>query len=145
MAFQKFVILKKSYMIYLISLLGFFIFSACDLLNPRQFEIISWYPGEGFHEPANIQSVSMEFSNKPDIVSVEHAFSFTENGAKFNGKFKWENNFLIFYPYAKFEENSDYILTVNTDAQDKNGISLEKNLPGCLLHGEQKHVHVLSR
>jgi hypothetical protein len=98
---------------------------SCDLLRGGSFEVIAWSPGPGFHGE-DIFEVSLTFSLDPDRVSVERSFSLTENTSPVTGLFIWEGSKLIFRPHSPLEKNADYLMTLKTDAQDRKGLSLER-------------------
>lgn len=115
--------MKKSFAVFTAL---FFIFASCDILRNSPYEVTAWTPGEGFHQdPRNI-SVSLLFSHSSDRIKTEQAFSLTENGRSVKGSFSWDDRRLFFIPHAPLEQNRDYLISLGTGAQDKQGLSLEK-------------------
>jgi len=108
-----------------LGLLFFVPVMSCDLLRDASFEVIAWSPGPGFHDE-DISELSLIFSLDPDRVSVERSFSLSENGSTVNGLFIWEGSKLIFRPHTPLGKNADYLITLKTDAQDRKGLSLER-------------------
>jgi hypothetical protein len=98
---------------------------SCDLLRNGMFEVVSWSPGGGFHNPHSIM-ISLSFSLEPERLNVERAFSLTENGKSVSGRFAWDSSTLYFFPSVPFQENKNYLISLGTGAQDKKGLSLER-------------------
>jgi hypothetical protein len=107
-----------------------FLTSSCDLLRDSPFEVSAWSPGEGFHDPAGNISLTLEFSHNPDQASVEHHFSFTEDGNRVAGAFFWEGRRLIFRPHGALEKNRDYAIILAADASDEGGLSMDQRFEG---------------
>ncbi len=125
-------------------LLYFFIVSlSCDILRSSPFQVVAWAPGEGFKDTPRSLEVSLQFSHPPDRSSVEVAFSCTEEGIPLGGTFHWDGDRLVFKPYSPFAENRDYRITLDTDAHDQEGLSLERPFEGTFttrLPGEAPQV-----
>jgi hypothetical protein len=102
-----------------------FLFSSCDILRNGIFEVSSWKPGDGYHNPSSVE-VCLAFSLEADRNSVERSFSLAENGQNLSGHFFWRGNTVIFSPVAPLAANKDYLITLKTDAQDTKGLNLEK-------------------
>jgi hypothetical protein len=110
------------------SIFLFFIASlllSCDILRTSPFEVIAWSPGEGDHDSRDIK-VSLTFSREPDRTSVERSFSLTEDAQAVAGFFIWEGSTLVFKSSFPLSKNRDYLITLKTDAQNKEGLSLER-------------------
>lgn len=99
---------------------------SCDLLRGRPFEVAAWSPGEGFHDSVP-EKISLSFTLEPDRLSVERAFSLTEDGNPVTGSFFWNNSVFYFIPAAPLEKNRDYLVGLGTGAQDRQGLSLERS------------------
>jgi len=105
-------------------------FVSCDVLRFSRFEVISWTPGGGYRsEPENI-TVSLDFSNDPDMSSVERNFSLTGNGNRIKGTFLWNGRKMTFVPLAPLEKNTDYIISLSADACNDKGLSLDEAFNG---------------
>jgi hypothetical protein len=100
-------------------------FLSCDLLRDGAFEVAGWSPGEDVCDTVPAY-VSLWFTLEPDRLSVERSFSLTEDGKAVSGSFGWNGSRLIFVPAAPLEKNRDYLIGLGTDAQDVNGLSLER-------------------
>jgi len=119
--------MKSKLCILLLFLLSFV---SCDLLRFSRFEIISWAPGGGYRsEPENI-TVSLDFSQDPDMSSVERNFSLTGNGNRIRGTFLWNGRKMIFAPLMPLEKNTDYIISLSADACNNKGLSLDEAFNG---------------
>jgi hypothetical protein len=103
---------------------------SCDILRTSPFEIAGWSPGEGYRDINDGTAISIQFSHEPDRGSVERSFEFSEDGVKSNGRISWTGDKLIFTPSSPLQFDHDYAVTVNTDAQDTQGVSLEKRFEG---------------
>ena len=101
------------------------LFFSCDILRNSPYVVEAWTPGEGFHNDPGRLRVSILFSNASDKAKTEQAFSLTENGTALKGYFFWEGFRLTFIPAAPLIHDRDYKITVGTEAQDTNGVSLE--------------------
>ncbi|MCL2184362.1 MAG: Ig-like domain-containing protein [Treponema sp.] len=111
------------YFLFLISLIEF---TSCDILRFSQFEIVSWTPAEAYHsEPENI-FISLTFSDNPHKASVERNFSLTGDGNRIRGKFLWEGKKISFLPFLPLEKNTDYIISLTSDARNTEGLSLDE-------------------
>lgn len=100
-------------------------FFSCDLLRDGVFEVSGWSPGTGFHDPVPAY-VSLHFSLSPDRISVERAFSLSENEKALAGSFRWDGSVFYFFPAAPLEKNRGYLVSLGTEAQDTKGLSLER-------------------
>ncbi|MDR0639312.1 MAG: Ig-like domain-containing protein [Spirochaetaceae bacterium] len=103
---------------------------SCDILRSSPFEIAGWSPGEGYHDPNSGAAVSVWFSREPDKSSVERSFEYSEDGVKLGGRFSWANEKMTFTPSSPPRYGCDYAVAVNTDAEDTEGISLERRFEG---------------
>jgi hypothetical protein len=111
-------------------LLVSFVLLSCDILRTSPFEVAGWSPGEGYRDPNNGAAVSVWFSHDPLKSSVERSFEFSEDGVKLSGRFSWAHEKMTFTPSSPLRDGCDYTVVVNTDAQDTEGISLEKRFEG---------------
>jgi len=112
--------------LYLLFLINLIAFNACDILRFSQFEVLSWTPGDAYHsKPENID-ISLTFSHNPYKTSVERNFSLTGDGYRVRGNFLWEGNKVSFLPLTPLEKNTDYILSLTSDARNTEGLSLEE-------------------
>ncbi|MDR1468863.1 MAG: Ig-like domain-containing protein [Spirochaetaceae bacterium] len=111
-------------------LLSSLVLLSCDILRSSPFEVAGWSPGEGYSDPNSGTVVSVWFSHEPDRSSVERSFEFSEDGVKLSGRFAWANEKMTFTPSSPPRYGSDYTITVNTDAQNTEGVSLEKRFEG---------------
>jgi hypothetical protein len=120
--------MKKSFQILTAGVLGFLflLFLSCDILRDSPFEVSGWTPGEGYHPNPENLTVSLVFSHESDRAKTEDAFSFTGDSGTVKGLFLWEGRRLIFKPSSPLEPNRDYRITLETGAQDREGLSLEK-------------------
>ncbi|MDR2865529.1 MAG: Ig-like domain-containing protein [Spirochaetaceae bacterium] len=118
-------------------------FVSCDILRERAFEILSWTPGSGVQEAPDY--ISLYFSHEPDQLSVERAFSFTEDGGNVRGRYLWEGKRLSFYPDRPLLKNKDYTLNLSVEAKSVSGISLEKKFEGKFsTRSDETHPFVTS-
>jgi len=99
---------------------------SCDILRNGIFEVSDWSPGNGYHDPALIRDIALDFSLEPDRNSAERAFSLSEDDRSIAGHFSWQSNRMIFTPAAPLAANKDYKIILKTDAQDERGLSLER-------------------
>lgn len=114
-------------LIFLGTVLLFFpLLFSCDILRNGVFEVAGWNPGSGYHDPASAANVTLSFSLEPDRNSVERSFSLSEDGTVLPGHFSWQGSRMIFSPAAPLIQNRDYLIILKTDAQDKRGLSLER-------------------
>jgi len=112
--------------LFLPMLFCIFLFFSCDILRTSHFEILSWSPGEGYHnEPENIV-ISLLFSHEPNKASVERGFSLTGDGSRIRGYYFWEDKLLTFIPLSPLKKNTDYIINLSADAYDLNGLSMDE-------------------
>ncbi len=116
-----------SFVLFLICSL---MWQGCDILRSSPFEVVSWIPGEGTHPGFTGPAIVLEFSHESDRYSVERSFTCTEDGLSLRGTFSWEGKRLSFFPAAGIQMNRDYRIQVATDAQDKEGLSLENAFEG---------------
>ena len=100
-------------------------FFSCDILRNGRFEVSSWNPGSGYHEPSSVE-VCLVFTLEPNKNSVERSFSLSENGQNLSGHFSWKGNRMFFTPASPLIINKDYVITLKTDAQDTKGLNLEQ-------------------
>jgi hypothetical protein len=100
-------------------------FCSCDILRDSPFEVTAWTPGPGYHPYAENLTVSLVFSHESDKAKTEEAFSLTRDSGAVKGLFAWEGRRLIFKPLTPLEPNRDYRITLETGAQDQEGLSLE--------------------
>jgi hypothetical protein len=105
--------------------------ASCDILRGDYFEIESWTPETGYQPESGNITVSVLFSHEPDRLSVEKAFSLTEDGLNREGTYAWNGNRLTFHPFSPLEINRDYVLSVSTEACDTEGLSLDKKFELC--------------
>ena len=103
---------------------------SCDILRFSPFEVTSWTPGDGYHSEPEKIAVSLVFSHEPDRASVERNFSLTGNENRVRGTFLWEGRKLVFSFLTPPEKNTDYVITISTDAHDTEGLSMEKAFNG---------------
>ena len=98
----------------------------CAFLNMSEFTITEWTPDKLYYEnPSEINAV-ISFSSKPDPRLTESAFSLTENNQMLKGKISFNGNSMSFTPDKPFESGRDYVMSVNTSAEDEWGVSLDK-------------------
>jgi hypothetical protein len=98
---------------------------SCDILRDSPFVVESWSPGSGYHADPSSIKLSLLFSHDCSKIKTEQAFSLLEDGRSVEGYFNWQGSRLIFTPVSPLEMNRDYIVSLGTGAQDKNGLSLE--------------------
>jgi hypothetical protein len=107
------------------------LFLSCDVLRSSPFEITGWNPGEGYCDVNGGVTIAVQFSHEPDRSSVERSFEFSEDGVTLNGRIAWTNDEkLVFTPSSPLLSGHDYAIIINTDAQDTQGVSLEKRFEG---------------
>ena len=106
------------------------IVSSCDLLRTSPFEVSRWSPGGGYQADSADISLFMEFSHEPDRASVERHFSFTGDGDRLAGNFRWEKDRLLFIPAVPLEPNRDYEMAVAAEAHDTAGLSMDRAFAG---------------
>lgn len=68
--------------------------------------------------------VSIVFSLEPDMMSVEKAFTLTEDDHPASGIFLCAGKQVRFFPTGGIKINYDYVVTVTSSAESKNGYSL---------------------
>jgi hypothetical protein len=89
--------------------------------------------------------VSISFSHDPDRLTVEQAFSLTEDDTVLDGSFIWEGRTLVFKPALPLELNRNYVLTILEDARDRAGVSMDKKFEAPFsTRGAGKRPSVLS-
>ena len=101
-------------------------FISCDVLRFSRFEVISWAPGGGYRSEPEKISVSLDFSQDPDMSSVERNFSLTGNGNRIRGTFLWNGRRMTFAPLTPLEKNTDYIISLSSDACNAKGLSMDE-------------------
>jgi hypothetical protein len=116
--------MKRSFLVLATGVLLLCFFS-CDILRDSPFEVTAWTPGPGYHPDAENLTVSLVLSNESDKAKTEAAFSLTRDSAAVKGLFVWEGRRLVFRPLSPLEPNRDYRITLETGAQDPEGLSLE--------------------
>jgi hypothetical protein len=121
---MKKAIIKITGVLFSISL-----FLSCDVLRGEPFEVSAWTPGTGIKNE-DIMGVALYFSQNADEASVEHSFSFTEDGEKIKGAFIWNDKCLTYHPASPLQNNKDYIISLGTDAKSTGGLSLEEKFSG---------------
>ncbi|MDR1177304.1 MAG: Ig-like domain-containing protein [Spirochaetaceae bacterium] len=104
---------------------------ACDLLRESPFEVIAWNPGNGFFPGFSETSIYFVFSHEADHISVERAFTLTEDGRAVTGYFSWDGKRCIFSPASPFRQNREYRVTILQDAMDTKGLSMDGHFEGC--------------
>ncbi|MDR2446039.1 MAG: hypothetical protein LBD58_01910 [Treponema sp.] len=124
------------------SAIGVFVLCSCDILRVSPFEVTSWMPDDGFHR--DIDLVSATLSHESDASGVEHAFSFTRNGASGRCVFTWQDKTMFFTPALKFEANSGYEINLSIDAHDTQGFSFDRKFEARFTtrHPEERPVFV---
>jgi hypothetical protein len=100
-------------------------FCSCDVLRDSPFEVTGWTPGPGYHPHPENLTVSLVLSHESDKAKTENAFSLTSDSGAVKGLFAWEGRRLVFKPLSPLEPNRDYRITLETGAQDLEGLSLE--------------------
>ena len=109
----------------LIIIYCFFIsFISCDILREAPFEVVSWTPGDGYHNTEDLV-VSLLLSHPSDRARTEQSFFLSEEGRPVRGTFSWDDRRLYFWPSSPLEANNNYTITLNTSAQNNSGLSLE--------------------
>lgn len=103
---------------------------SCDILRDAPFRVTEWSPGEGYHASGSFSSVRATFSAKPDRESVERAFSLEADGTAVRGGFSWDGKTLSFTPFSLPSGAADYVLSVNEEAQDGDGVSMNEAFEG---------------
>ncbi|MGI0529105.1 Ig-like domain-containing protein [Treponema socranskii] len=68
--------------------------------------------------------VSIAFSLEPDMMSVEKAFTLTEDDHPSSGIFSCSERQVRFLPTGGIKKNYDYVVTVSSSAESKSGYSL---------------------
>ncbi|MDR1210935.1 MAG: Ig-like domain-containing protein, partial [Spirochaetaceae bacterium] len=104
--------------------------SSCDLLRESPFEVTAWNPGNGFFPGFSETSIYFVFSHEADHISVERAFTLTENGGTVTGYFSWDGKRCAFSPASPFRQNSEYRVTILQDAMDTRGLSMDGHFEG---------------
>lgn len=99
---------------------------SCDILRDKPFEVVSWSPGSGVHTELNNIKIGLRFSHDTDMPSVEKSFTLREGSETLKGSFSWNGTSMTFYPASPLLKNKDYEILLSTDAQAKNGLSLEE-------------------
>ncbi|MDR1839914.1 MAG: Ig-like domain-containing protein [Treponema sp.] len=105
-------------------------FISCDVLRFSRFEVISWAPGGGYRSEPEKITVSLDFSQDPDMSSVERNFSLTGNGNRIRGTFFWNGKRMTFVPLTPLEKNTDYIISLSADACNTKGLSMDEAFNG---------------
>ncbi|MBN1646595.1 MAG: Ig-like domain-containing protein [Spirochaetales bacterium] len=113
-----------------IRLLLLFLFPGCSFLHMSPLTITEYSPEAGLIENPAELIVTLTFSDDPDKISVEEAFSLKEDGAFISGRFSWQNRTMTFEPCELMQTGHDYLLELTTDAEDRWGNSLDRNF--CL-------------
>ncbi|MDR1428903.1 MAG: Ig-like domain-containing protein, partial [Spirochaetaceae bacterium] len=104
--------------------------SSCDLLRESPFEVTAWNPGDGFFPGFKETGLSFVFSHEADRVSVERAFTLTEDGKTVTGYFSWNGKRCVFSPASPFRQNREYRVTILQDAMDTGGLSMDGHFEG---------------
>ena len=97
---------------------------SCDILRESPFEVVSWTPGNGYHNTEGLV-VSLLLSHPSDKPRTEQSFLLSEDGRNVRGTFSWDDKRLYFKPSSPLESNRNYTITLNTSAQNSDGLSLE--------------------
>ncbi len=118
--------MKKNILLISTLFITIFLFISCDILRDSPFEVETWTPGTGYFADPSLIKLTFLFSTDPDKGSVERSFSITEDGLNLKGTFSWEGKRLVFNPSAPLEYNKDYFISILTDAQDKKGVSMDR-------------------
>jgi len=112
-------------------LLSFLFLSGCDFIdqlgNMEPLEIRAVNPSEEQVEAADMEAVSVAFSQEMNRKSAEGAFSLAEEEQSLEGTFRWEERRMFFTPYHGFHENREYLITVKKGAEDRYGNSLPED------------------
>jgi hypothetical protein len=117
--------MKKYFSLVTAGVLVVLLFCSCDILRDSPFEVTGWTPGPGYHPHPESLTVSLVFSHESDKAKIEEAFSLTMDSGAVKGLFAWEDRCLVFRPLSPLEPNRDYRITLETGAQDSEGLSLE--------------------
>lgn len=104
--------------------------SSCEFLRASLFRVESWTPGEGRFDDSGDLMISVTFSEPPDRVSVENAFSMTEDGTDVSGAFSWNGTTLSFTPFAPIGASASFRVGVSSEAMTARGVSLDPALEG---------------
>jgi len=116
--------------LYIFLLISIFSFYSCDILRSSLFEVVSWTPGNGYHSEPEKIVISITFSHEPNRASVERSFSITGNGNSVRGNFLWSEKKLTFSPLTYLEKNTDFIISITTDAHNNDGLNMDFSFNG---------------
>lgn len=105
----------------------FFFFSCEEFACDKCPEIISVEPGDGAMEVSVDSQVVVEFSEPMNEASAEASFLCAPiTGASVSGSFSWSVNTMSFTPDENFLYETEYQVSISTDAEDLNGNSLSE-------------------
>ncbi len=117
---------KVFFIILIINLLeGCGIFG--DFTSP---EIISKYPAPDSKNVDKSSDIKIIFSEPMNKAITEKAFALTANNSSIEGYFHWEDGdrSMIFKPMYPLTESSIFYVTIEKDAEDKNGNNLSERV-----------------
>ncbi|MBI9108596.1 MAG: Ig-like domain-containing protein [Spirochaetales bacterium] len=101
--------------------------ASCGIFFTTPLEVIRNSPkATSICDPDGLE-VSITFNREVERIRTEEAFSLTSGGIEPPGRIEWEENKLIFSPYKDLNQNSEYLLTVSTRAEDLAGNSLTED------------------
>jgi N-acetylmuramoyl-L-alanine amidase/Fe-S cluster assembly iron-binding protein IscA len=99
------------------------IFAAAD--NQKAPLVYSTFPTDNFFGLATYSSLEITFSQPMDANTTEAAFSIVPT---LDGNFEWKqgNQLLVFNPSEAFTPQTEYMVSINTQAQNSTGKNIEE-------------------
>lgn len=92
--------------------------NSCTQFIWNKFSVKNYFYTEDF--------LSIEFSTEPDKNSCKKAISLKKDNESIEGRFEFNNKIVNFYPENGIQENYDWELVIDKNAESIDGVSLEK-------------------
>lgn len=107
-----------NYFAKLISLLSAILFGSCSCVFYPDFKITDFSYSENY--------VKVVFSSKPNFQILQNSFYLLQDEVSQKGYFTQAENSIFFFPSKGITKNHDYELVISTDAENIDGISLQR-------------------
>jgi hypothetical protein len=125
-------------------LAGLLAFGACscrlvtELMHLDPPRVLSCVPCSEMPSLSSLEEVRIQFSQPMNMTRTEEAFRLLENDAACGGGYAWEGACLRFRPFAGFQENKTYLMSVSTSAEDSYGNSLAEEFSFRFFTGRER-------
>ena len=125
--------------VFLFNIFIFFL-AGCSLFQDMSLVEIESFSPSNRHVNDPEVTVRIRFSQEMNRKSLMSAFSFREDGEMIEGVMKWSDNdkVLKFYPKKSCLPGKRYIISIDTQAESKNGNDLKETFNHEFLMGDDE-------